>query len=219
MAKTPISGCFSFPLDALLGTRAKVGVLRVLAGVPNPLGYREVTRRSGMAYRSIELAIKELVTLGLLERIDGSRERLVRLSGTHRLAPAVLALLRSEADFRPALRSELRALTEAGRKDGLLAVAMIGAAARGTETIGDPLELLLVAHDPAAASKWRRQFEQAGVEIARRFGIRLVVTCYDLGQARKLWLTRTPAAERTIAGAELLAGESLGSLLEEREVR
>ena len=86
MAKTKVSGCFSSPLDALLGTRSKVGVLREVVASPVPLGYREVSRRTGMAFRSIELAIRELVRLGVLTEIEGSRERLVRLSATHRLA-------------------------------------------------------------------------------------------------------------------------------------
>jgi hypothetical protein len=214
MAKNAVTGCFSSPLDGLLGTRAKLGVLRVIAGAPLPLGLREVSRRSGMAYRSIELAIKDLVSLGLLERIDGSRERLVRLSSSHRLAPTVLALLRAEEDFRPALRSELQVLAEAGGRDGLLAVAIIGAGARGAERIGEALELLLLTRDPASATKWRLHFERAGIDIAHRFGTQLAVVAYDLEQAKRMWQTRTPAAERTIREAEALWGESVESLLE-----
>ena len=202
MAKTPISGCFSSPLDALLGTRAKVSVLRVLVGSAVPLGLREVSRRSGMAYRSIELAIKELVMLGLLERIDGSRERLVRLSSAHRLSPAVQDLLRAEEDFRPALQSELRVLAETGVRDGLLSVALIGAGRRGTERIGDPLELLLLAREPASATKWRLLFERAGIDIARRFGARLSVVSYDLDQARKMWQTRTSSRADDTRGGD-----------------
>ena len=218
MAKTPISGCFSSPLDALLGTRAKIGVLRVLVGSATPLGYREVSRRSGMAYRSIELAIKELVILGFLERTEGSRERLVRLSSAHRLSPTVQDLLRAEEDFHPALRAELRVLAEAGLRDGLLSVAIVGAATRGSERIGEPLELLLLARDPANAAKWRVNFERAGIEIARRFGAKLAVASYDLDQAKRMWRTRTPAAERNIREAETLAGESVEVLLKQEKM-
>jgi len=167
-----------------------------------------------MAYRSIELAIKELATLGMLERVDGSRERLVALSGSHRLAGAVLALLRAEEDFNPALRAELRVLAEAGREDGLLAVAIIGAGSRGSETVGEPLELLLLATEARMAMRWQQKFEQAGGELLRRFGVRLSLIGYDLDRARKLWRTRTPAAEQAIATAELLAGAPILPLLE-----
>lgn len=214
MSKTAITGCFSFPLDGILGTRAKVGVLRVLAGAPVPLGLREVARRSGMAFRSIELAIKELVALGVLDRIDGSRERLVKISPTHRLAGAVLALLRAEGDFRPALSSELRVLADAGCRDGLLAVAIIGAAASGQERVGDSLELLFIAQDARTLDRWRKAFEKAQVDLARRYGLSVALVGYDIAQARKLWQTRTAAAERSIIGADLISGADIRAILE-----
>lgn len=214
MAKSAISGVFSAPLDGILGTRAKLGVLRVLTGAPAPLGIREVSRRSGMAYRSIELAIKELVSLGMLERIDGSRERLLRISATHRLSGAISALLGAEADYLPALRSELRVAAEAGLRGGLLAAALIGKGNRGEEGIGDPLELLLLSADAPGAVRWQRAFEAAGTEILRRFGVRLSVVSYELAQARKLWRTRTVAAEKTLRESYLLAGESMVALLD-----
>lgn len=213
MAKTKVSGCLSSPLDALLGTRSKVGVLRVLAASPVPLGYREVSRRAEMAFRSIELALRELVRIGILTEIEGSRERLVQFSATHRLAGAIQALLRAEADFLPAWRSELRALAGQGVRDGLEAVAVIGAASRDTETVGEPLELLILGTTPAATTRWVRQFERAAGSLAERFGITLKLTAYDLPSARKLWRTRTAAAEQTILDAELLAGGSLLALL------
>ncbi|MEP6589921.1 MAG: hypothetical protein ABJC19_01955 [Gemmatimonadota bacterium] len=159
-----------------------------------------------MAFRSIELAIKELAVLGILTRVDGSRERLVQLSATHRLAGVVLALLRAEADFEPAWRSELRVMAEAGVKDGLMAVALIGAGAAGREAIGDPLELLLLAPDAQTCAKWMRQFDRAGKALTPRFGLELKLTCYELPVARRLWATRTPAADRSIREAIPLAG-------------
>jgi hypothetical protein len=159
-----------------------------------------------MAYRSIELAIKELVTLGLLERIDGSRERLVRLSASHRLAPAVLALLRAEEDFRPALRAELRVLAEAGVSDGLISITIVGAAARDQERIGDSLKILLLGKDPSIGTRWRHHFEQMGPEISRRFGVRLEVVFQEPADARK--------KRQLFREAELLAGAPLDTAID-----
>lgn len=216
MPKNPVSGWIASPLDAILSTRAKVGVLRVLARSSVPLGYREVARRTGMAYRGIELAIKDLVAVGLLDRIDGSRERLVALSRGHRLAPALEALLRAEADLRPALRAELAVLARGVQGAGLVAAAVLGAAARGEERIGDPLELLLLAETGDAADRAKRAFERRADELGLRYGVRLAVTAYDLATARRLWGTRTAAAERNVRGAEGLVGAPIAELLDSR---
>ncbi|MEO5800525.1 MAG: hypothetical protein ABIZ70_08835 [Gemmatimonadales bacterium] len=216
MAKTPVTGCFSTPLDAILGTRAKIAVLRVLSGLASPLGMREIARRSGMAYRSAEVAIKELTQLGILERIDGSRERLLRISATHRLAGALGALLRAEEDYRPALRAELRALAERAKREGVVEVAIVGLAARQEERIGDPLELLILAQDEPTANRWVKTFGLAAQELERRFGARLSVTGYSLERARQLWLSRTVTAERSIATAIPLIGGEVAELLSAR---
>lgn len=212
MPKNPVTGWIATPLDAILGTRAKVGVLRVLAASAVPLGYREVARRTGMAYRGIELAIKELVALGVLARTDGSRERLVALSPGHRLVPAIEALLRGEADLRPALRAEL-AVAARGIGAGLLAAAILGGAARGDERIGEPLELLLLTDSADQAARARQAFERRSDELAVRYGVSLLVTAYDLATARRLWRTRTAAAERNVLGAESLVGSPPAALL------
>ncbi|MES2304763.1 MAG: hypothetical protein V4558_04620 [Gemmatimonadota bacterium] len=174
---------------------------------------REVARRSGMAYRSAEIAIKELSQLGILERIDGSRERLLRISATHRLGGAITALLRAEEDYQPALRAELRALAESGKRDAVIEVAIVGAAARQEERIGSPLELLLLAKDDPSARRWAATFSAAGHQLEQRFGVLLAVSGYSLDQARRLWVTRTAVAERSISSAIPLLGGDLIKLL------
>ena len=79
MAKEILRRCLHEPLTALLGTRGKVAVLRILWRAETAIPYREVVRRSGMAYRSIDLALGELTQAGLVEELPGGRERRVRL--------------------------------------------------------------------------------------------------------------------------------------------
>ena len=118
MAKTQLVGAFHAPLTAILGTRAKVVALRELWASAAPLSCQEIARRGGMAFRSIDLALNDLLLAGVVERVGGRRERLVRISAGHRLSPALAALLRAEADFYPAIRSELAAdASESERSD------------------------------------------------------------------------------------------------------
>jgi DNA-binding transcriptional ArsR family regulator len=213
MAKEPILGWIHEPLAAIVGTRGKVAVLRILWRASNPLAYREVVRRSGMAYRSIDLALGELTETGIVEELEGGHERRVRFRTGHRLAAAISSLLQVEADFFASLRVELRTIGTASLGGGLLAAALVGAAARREERLGGSLDLLLIASDPRAATRCRERFDLAADAIRSRFGVKLNLLVYDVATARAMWRTRTAAAIRDVSDAQLLAGTPLMELL------
>lgn len=214
MAKEKLTGWLHEPITAILGTRAKVAVLRILHRADTAIPYREVVRRSGMAYRSIDLAIGELTETGLLAELSGGRERRVHLNASHRLAPALGALLQVESDFFAALRVELRTIAESSRRAGLLGAAIIGASARREELLGEPIEIAVFVAEAADVARCRAAFETASEAITARFGASLKPIVYDLAAARGMWRTRTPAAERIVRESELLAGTALESLLD-----
>src|ERR1017187_10760691 len=93
MAKEPIVGWMHEPLAAIMGTRGKIAVLRILWRASTPLAYREVVRRSGMAYRSIDLALGELAATGVVEQLEGGRERRGRFRAGDRVCAPVTQLL------------------------------------------------------------------------------------------------------------------------------
>ena len=213
MAKEKLTGWLHEPLTAVLGTRGKVAVLRILWRAEAAIPYREVVRRSGMAYRSIDLALGELTLAGVVEELVGGRERRVRLSTGHRLVAAVATVMQVEADFFPSLRVELRTVAEGCRGYGLLAAAIVGAAAQRQELLGGALEIVVLVADVAGVARCRAAFDAAGEGVAARFGAVLRVMVYDLAGARTMWRTRTAAAERNVRESELLAGSPLVALL------
>jgi DNA-binding transcriptional ArsR family regulator len=215
MAKEKLRGCLHEPLTAAFGTRGKVAALRILWRAETAIPYREVVRRSGMAYRSIDLALGELTQAGFVEELAGGRERRVRLYPGHRLAPAIATLLQLEADFFSALRVELRAVAEASRRNGLLGAAIVGAVARREEVLGGAIEIVVFVSDAAGVVHARGAFDAASEGIASRFGVGVRVMVYDVASARAMWRTRTPAAERSMRESELFAGSPLVALLEQ----
>lgn len=213
MAKEPVTGWMHEPLAAVFGTRAKVAVLRVLWRASTPIAYREVVRRSGMAYGSIDLALGDLTATGLVAELDGGRERRVRLCTSHRLASAIAGALQAEADFFASLRVELRTVAQGSQGVGLLAAAIVGAVARREELLGADVEVLIIANDTAAMRQCVSRFEELDVMLLARFGVRLKLISYDLATARAMWRTRTAAAERGVNEAELLVGAPLVGIL------
>lgn len=216
MPKNPVTGWFHDPISAVLGTRGKVAVLRVLVQAQTALVQREVARRTGMALRTVELAVDDLMTAGLVERIPGGRERLIQLRTSHRLAPSVQALLRAGADFWPALRTELRSLAATAPAGELLAVSIVGRASRREEKLGDPLDLLILTESEDSAEAWVRRYGLLAEGMLRRFGVAVRPIGYDLASARRMWAARTKAAERSVLGGEWVHGAEVGELLNNR---
>jgi hypothetical protein len=214
MPKTAPLACLHEPLSVVLGTRAKLVVLRILGRALTPLPIREVARRSGMAYRSIDLALSDLIAVGVVEELAGGRERRVRTCSGHRLAPVIAGLLRAEADFFPSLRTELKAIAAAGEKDGLLALALVGATTRREERLGEAVEVVLVGSDAPTADRWMERYQSAADALTKRFGVEFHFTGYDLGQVRALWRTATAPVLSTLRSAESLSGASLLDLVE-----
>lgn len=214
MPKTTPIACLHEPLSAVLGTRSKLAVLRILGQALTPLPLREVARRSGMAYRSIDLALGDLIAVGVVEELAGGRERRVRTCSGHRLAPVIAGLLRAEADFFPSLRAELKAIAVGGEKDGLLALAIVAATALREERLGEAVEVALVGCDALAANRWIERFESAADVLANRFGVDFHFSGYDLAGVRTLWESHTAAVEALVRGAESLVGLPLLALVE-----
>lgn len=168
-----------------------------------------------MALRTVELAIDDLLATGIVERVVGGRERLVRVRSAHRLTPAILALLRAGADHWPALRAELRAAATSTSDPTLLAVAVVGRVAARSERLGDSLDLLLITADNQSADRWVDRYGAAGEGLAARFGATIRPIGYGLEEARGMWAVRTLSAERTVLEAELIHGQELLTLLSE----
>ena len=214
MPKTQPSACLHEPLSVILGTRSKVAVLRVLGRAVTPLPYREVARRTGMAYRSIDLALGDLIAVGVVEELAGGRERRVRTCTGHRLAPVIAGLLRAEADFFPSLRAELKAMALGSEQDGLLALAIVGATALREERRGQAVEVILVASDLASVARILERFESSADALLARFGVTLDCRGHDLAGIRKLWQGHTVQTDEMVRAAEPLAGVPLLALVE-----
>jgi hypothetical protein len=215
MAKEKLIGWMHSPATAALGTRSKVTVLRILWRAPAPTSIREIVRRSGQAYGSVDLAVTELLGIGILEEVPGhGRERRLRFHTGHRMAAGIAALLQAEADYFPALRIELRASTTRLQEQGLLSASIVGPSARREEEIGGTLDIVIIARDEKSAEVCGTQFGAIGKSVEARFGVRIHLIVYDRDTARGMWRTRTPAAARDVADSELLAGEPLASIFE-----
>jgi predicted nucleotidyltransferase len=201
------------PLSHALGTRAKVGCLRILSLIHEPLTQRDLARRAHFQHRTVQLALEELVALGFVSRIEGGRDFLVRLNREHRLAPAVEQIFRQEAEHFLELR---RALVEAagGRaSQEVLSIVLFGSAARSEDTLGSDVDTLLIAPDARVRNSALERIESSREPLLERFGVRIHPVGYSLSEARRLWRQRRPPLPEALRDGIVLLGPPLRELL------
>ena len=193
-------GRYHDPISAILGTRGKVAVMRVLASAANPLQQREVARRTGMALRTVELALDDLLASGIVERVVGGRERLVRVRSAHRLTP--LDPRRAPCRRRPLASAPRRAAGRRHHAESTLPSlpwpsSVVSPPVR--KELGDPLDLLLLAATvpsaPAGSLALRRWVTGSPPDSVSRSAR----SATGSGAARGMWAVRTSAAERPSA--------------------
>lgn len=197
----------------LLGTRAKVAVLRILAVGAAPVSQRELARRSRLAPRSVHMALEDLVAMGLVRRHVGGREHLLALEDEHAMAAAVKALYVADTsyftDFCHALAAEARADSSAG----LVAVALVGRMARGDDTATSDVDVLLLGRTRGDAERWRAQYLAAAPRLGARFGARVNPIAYSIGEARARWQERAAPLPELVRDALVLVGPPLAEVL------
>lgn len=142
----PVSPPQHEPLGTILGSRAKVSLLRVLTARSAPISQRELARRAGVALRSAQAALADLDAMGIVKKYEGGRDHLTLLNETHILAQGLIALFREESELPRNVRRELVMLAS-GEKKPPLGMYLFGSVARAEETVDSDLDVLLVARD------------------------------------------------------------------------
>ena len=212
--KRPRGGPTREPLSYLFGTRAKVCCVRVLCAAGDPITQREVSRRAGVQHRSAQLALNELVAVGLVSRMEGGRDLLVRLNDEHHLASAVRSLFNAEAGQFLELRRRLVEIATGGaRVRWIQSVVLFGSVARGDDTPDSDLDLLLIVADADARERLLERFDDAAPHFRAAFGCRVRPLAYTLAESRRRWRAHDPPLPDVARDGLVLFGPPLTDLL------
>lgn len=105
------------PLNTLLGTKANVRLLRLLAEeIDGSIGAPDAADQTGLTAAGARRALKSLTRTGVVRQLGGGRSQRFTLDREHELAPAIAQLFRLERArydrLLQALRSQLARFTE-----------------------------------------------------------------------------------------------------------
>ena len=134
-------GHLARPLDAALSNPSRLAVLRALARSKAPLTGRAAAREAGINHQGAAVALAALEALGLVERRAEGRAGLWRLDRRRWLvSELLLPLLEREAEHARGVAGAVKK----GLRGKAAAVLLGGAAAKGRQEPGKPLELVAV---------------------------------------------------------------------------
>ena len=98
-----------YPLNELLGTEARVRILRVLANdVDGPITAPNVAERTGLTIPGTHQALKRLLQSGFVVRVGGGRRHLYELNRSDKLIKALLKLFQVEKNRYEALLNSIK---------------------------------------------------------------------------------------------------------------
>lgn len=186
MPQSPLPPPLHEPLGVLLGTRAKVDLLRVLTARGAPLSQRELARRAGVSLRGAQAALADFYALGIATRLQGGRDHLTMLNEQHVLAPALTTLFSAEAEVARGLRQAIAAAAT-GDRNPPMGLYLFGSVARAEETPDSDVDVLVIARDvPHREQLLERTL--AGVQALRaQYGVTVNPVAYTIREARRGW--------------------------------
>jgi uncharacterized protein len=161
--------------DAVLGSTAKVRILRALLPLTSPVSGSEARMLAGVrSVSGMRTALHDLTELGILMRDDTRRIRFYRVNRDHDLAEPLAVLFAAESKRIVVLREALREILERGAVQvHIVSIILFGSNARGDARSTSDVDLLVVTQAEETVARVQDVLLEAAPEIHRRFGLRI----------------------------------------------
>ena len=178
----------TYHTEDVFGTRSRVSVLRVLAGVSVPLSIRQVARAARISHVSALEALGALTDLGVVASSVAGRSHVHWLERRNLITRTlVIPAFESEAASGDRLLGELRSLITTG----FVSAVLFGSYARGYMRPGSDVDVLLVGTDRSALDSALNSLDAAAAEMRAVLGATVSVMGYTLEQVDALRVSGT----------------------------
>jgi predicted nucleotidyltransferase len=169
-----------YPLDRLFSNSSHIAILHALQDVQQGISGRAIARQAGINHQACAVALKNLESLGVLERQGSGRTQLVRLNfDSHLVKDLVLPLLSGEKDlFKEALKN----ISKHFGRD-VLTCTLFGSVARGQDVLGSDMDVLFIVQGTSKNDLLQKAAVYSA-HFKKQFGIRLSPLVWTLAEAR-----------------------------------
>jgi predicted nucleotidyltransferase len=201
------------PLDAILTSRSKVRLLRVMISTDQPLSGREAARLARVARVPAARSLDDLVTLRVLHRQTTAAQHLYTLNRENFLVEHGLQPLYGTEQQRVGrVFQRLRTLLESA-PSGVLGAWIFGSAARGADTPESDLDLLVAVEQTAAEQAVHGHLMAASPELHEMFGLRLSPVVIAQEPLRTMYAEQHPLTRDALEHHRRVMGADLDRIL------
>lgn len=178
-----------------------MAILRALQDSREGMSGRAVARQAHINHQACALALRNLESLGLIQRQGAGRTQLVRLNfDNHLVKELILPLLRKERDLVSQTRREI---ADAFRSKALT-ITLFGSVARGQDVPGSDVDVLITS-ESADRDRLLKRAETFSTEFSKRYGLHLSPIVMTLSEARKRFTKSEPLLKNIVSeGIDLL---------------
>ncbi len=201
------------PLDHVLGTSAKVRLLRELLPLEQAVSGREASRRAGLSPGTGNRALGELADSGVLDRTETGRQHLYAVNRRNFLVQGGLErLFRVEENrINEIVLWIQNRLAEAGTRTGteILNATIYGSVARESERPESDFDLFVVVKQQPAVTEVLDLLVDQADDLADRFGLQLSAVAVSPEQLDELVAARDPFLEELLQEGIRVCGRRL----------
>ena len=211
MRPSPASTLYH-PLDDVLGTRALVRVLRVLATHGGSLAVADIARRAKLTLPSVRTALRRLLDLEVTTGIGAGRSMVCELRQEHPLVPVLVSLFSVEQEQATTVLGAVR--EAAGRLDPApWAVWLYGSVARGEDDAASDIDIALVTAAPESGAQ-ADALRDAVLRTRAASAERVSVITMAPADVRRAARAKTPFWDNLRRDAVVLLGDAPADVLE-----
>jgi predicted nucleotidyltransferase len=178
-------GTLAQPLDNILGTIARVRVLRALDRAAHPMNIVALQRETRLAYNAVNKSVKDLARAGLATETPTGSGTVFSLNQDHPFTAGLQALFTAERTRRRAVEGAVETWADK-QKPRPLAVWLFGSVARKEDTFSSDIDIAVVGHDKRQTQVYAGALRQALSPIAARHLVHPSILPYDANEIRDL---------------------------------
>ena len=198
---------FLSPLDHVLTNRGKVRLLRALMPLSRPVSGREAAKLARLSQTPALRALDDLVTLGVLRRMETPSQHLYEVNRAHRLVREGLEpLFRAEQERIGRVLDALRT-TLAQDADRVASAVVFGSAARGQDRPGSDFDVLVVAMDAPDVEPLHGRLADSIPRMEEEFGLDLSPVVLPLTRFREMHRNGDSLVSDVLRDTRLIMGD------------